>query len=423
MKKLITLALMLTAFCGVSMATTYTVVGNNATIFEDTWAPTQTANDMALVSGSLYRKTYSGVSLTAGTLEYKIAEDHAWSNAHPSGVNTSIQIPFNGTYDVVFEYTVGNDAGTCELILKSNVYLIYNSGSGWKVGDKLSYNSTSKTHSLEFEGSKEMLFAFTTKESTKGDSYSSWDNSYVVRPNSANNYDVYIERMAGSTNNSSGKVWFIKDAADYTITWTPASQSFVLNAEATITVNASAGWATFSLGSDGNDHGYTVSGADAFYVASTSDGKAVLTSIASGKKIPTYPNGIMLKKIGGGDVTITTTEESDVTLTDNMLQGSGHYSDWDLNNSGYTGYYLYNGASGLGFYPANTGNMSPYKAFLRVPTGSARDFFSFEEETTGIKQTTAKVQQTNEYFNLAGQRVAQPTKGLYIVNGKKVIMK
>ncbi len=29
----------------------------------------------------------------------------------------------------------------------------------------------------------------------------------------------------------------------------------------------------------------------------------------------------------------------------------------------------------------------------------------------------------SEYFNLAGQRVAQPTKGLYIVNDKKVVIK
>jgi len=27
------------------------------------------------------------------------------------------------------------------------------------------------------------------------------------------------------------------------------------------------------------------------------------------------------------------------------------------------------------------------------------------------------------FYNLAGQRVAQPAKGLYIVNGKKVIIK
>ena len=28
-----------------------------------------------------------------------------------------------------------------------------------------------------------------------------------------------------------------------------------------------------------------------------------------------------------------------------------------------------------------------------------------------------------KFYNLAGQRIAQPTKGLYIVNGKKYIVK
>ena len=34
-----------------------------------------------------------------------------------------------------------------------------------------------------------------------------------------------------------------------------------------------------------------------------------------------------------------------------------------------------------------------------------------------------KGQTDGEFYNLAGQRVAQPTKGLYIVNGKKVVIK
>jgi hypothetical protein len=29
----------------------------------------------------------------------------------------------------------------------------------------------------------------------------------------------------------------------------------------------------------------------------------------------------------------------------------------------------------------------------------------------------------NEYFDLQGRKVANPTKGLYIVNGKKVVIK
>ena len=41
---------------------------------------------------------------------------------------------------------------------------------------------------------------------------------------------------------------------------------------------------------------------------------------------------------------------------------------------------------------------------------------------TGI-ETVKAVETKGEFFNLAGQRVAQPTKGLYIVNGKKAIIK
>ena len=40
--------------------------------------------------------------------------------------------------------------------------------------------------------------------------------------------------------------------------------------------------------------------------------------------------------------------------------------------------------------------------------------------------STVKAEKTvaaGEYFNLAGQRVQQPAKGLYIVNGKKVMVK
>ena len=44
---------------------------------------------------------------------------------------------------------------------------------------------------------------------------------------------------------------------------------------------------------------------------------------------------------------------------------------------------------------------------------------------TAIQSVAAKQSKAaaNEYFNLAGQRVAQPTKGLYIVNGKTVVIK
>ena len=47
-----------------------------------------------------------------------------------------------------------------------------------------------------------------------------------------------------------------------------------------------------------------------------------------------------------------------------------------------------------------------------------------KDDATGIDATLVNSEKVNsQYFNLAGQRVAHPAKGLYIVNGKKVIVK
>ena len=48
----------------------------------------------------------------------------------------------------------------------------------------------------------------------------------------------------------------------------------------------------------------------------------------------------------------------------------------------------------------------------------------FGGETTGIENAVKSEEiKDKSYFNLAGQRVAQPTKGLYTVNGRKVVIK
>ena len=50
------------------------------------------------------------------------------------------------------------------------------------------------------------------------------------------------------------------------------------------------------------------------------------------------------------------------------------------------------------------------------------DIILVKKDGTAISAVKAqKSAAADEYFNLAGQRIAQPTKGLYIVNGKKII--
>ena len=69
-----------------------------------------------------------------------------------------------------------------------------------------------------------------------------------------------------------------------------------------------------------------------------------------------------------------------------------------------------------------TATINSFRAYLTGVNG-AREI-TFEDETTGLTDVSSKTSDgRGECFNLAGQRVAQPTKGLYIVNGKKVIVK
>ena len=114
-----------------------------------------------------------------------------------------------------------------------------------------------------------------------------------------------------------------------------------------------------------------------------------------------------------------------------------------------TNYYL----KGDGSFVSVKGyvNIKNNKCYLALPTSmvsvaastrSSADSFIFEEPeviklpisfrsiendgdgTTGIKDHSSKFNvQSDAYYTLQGQRVMNPGKGLYIKNGKKVIIK
>ena len=86
-------------------------------------------------------------------------------------------------------------------------------------------------------------------------------------------------------------------------------------------------------------------------------------------------------------------------------------------------------SGGKFWYSKGLTKMKAFRAYFEfadvlasVEGSSAPVFISFDNETTGIKnveQTTGD----NKYYNLNGQYVENPGKGLYIQNGKKVIIK
>jgi len=67
-------------------------------------------------------------------------------------------------------------------------------------------------------------------------------------------------------------------------------------------------------------------------------------------------------------------------------------------------------------------NIKSFRAYLTAVDEAAREI-SFEGDVTGIENLTPALSQgEGAWYDLQGRRIAQPTKGLYIVNGKKVFV-
>ena len=77
-----------------------------------------------------------------------------------------------------------------------------------------------------------------------------------------------------------------------------------------------------------------------------------------------------------------------------------------------------------GFYPVSTGLTIPaHKAYLTA-TGSMARSLSIDGEVTGILNVDSYVNAIPaEFYSIHGVKVARPTKGIYISNGKKVVIK
>ena len=97
-------------------------------------------------------------------------------------------------------------------------------------------------------------------------------------------------------------------------------------------------------------------------------------------------------------------------------------------------YVLSNGANGVGFYGAilnqqgNTAFLNnSHKAYLPMPEGAGgiKSYsFRFEEGTTGISEVKGENGEVKVIYDLTGRRVEAITApGIYIVNGKKVLVK
>lgn len=88
-------------------------------------------------------------------------------------------------------------------------------------------------------------------------------------------------------------------------------------------------------------------------------------------------------------------------------------------------YTLQNGSSGIGMYKYIGDNIPGFRAYLpyTAPAGGSALRMVFDDVTTGIEGIEVNDGGKTAIYDLSGRRVSRMTKGLYIVNGKKVFIK
>lgn len=108
----------------------------------------------------------------------------------------------------------------------------------------------------------------------------------------------------------------------------------------------------------------------------------------------------------------------------------GTYEKKDIvsDDGSSTQYYCFMAADGemagkFVHVKTNPVTMNPYRAYMVVEGAAARELdLVIDGVSTGIKNMKVGTDD-NVYYDLQGRRVLYPTKGLYIVNGRKVIIK
>ena len=197
------------------------------------------------------------------------------------------------------------------------------------------------------------------------------------------------------------------------------------------------GYVTFS-----GPHTYTIAShtdngtTPTVYYASAENAGSITLSETTNNRIPAC-QGVIIKGAAGDVLTLKSVEEQ-TTVSNNLLVANlAAYAlpvTTTINMGSDATYYNYimvadGGSNAVFKHTSGSGDLSANKAFLRTTTNvtaSARGLeLNFGEgDVTGISEIEKLRNVGNEkFFDLQGRLVAQPTKGLYIVNGKKVIIK
>lgn len=251
----------------------------------------------------------------------------------------------------------------------------------------------------------------------------------------ATNYDGNPNNNKGTDNSykSEAFVFTTGEAGNYVFTLTgrggrtTVKDFSIKKAPETISVTVtSAGMATFCSAYPLDFTGLNVKAYTASLTGEEENKTVLLTRVY---QVPAN-TGLVLR--GDANTYTVPVIASAETITGNLMMGTLATTAVDASTGSSFNYMLSAGDNGVGFYKVAAATTSAAgKAYLHTDValkddsgnGTSRVSVSYsDEEATGIADVKGKTTTDNRYYNLQGQRVL-PTKGLYIKEGKKVIIK
>ncbi|MBR6846424.1 MAG: hypothetical protein IKM92_07475 [Bacteroidaceae bacterium] len=173
---------------------------------------------------------------------------------------------------------------------------------------------------------------------------------------------------------------------------------------------------------------FSGTGVTPYYVSAVATGTVTLTA-ATDACTWDYCGYILQGAEGTYDVPVTTSASYPSAT---YLKGTNNY-ECNLPREGEEDKYIYifaKDGEDIGFYYLNGKNytLAAHRAYLLTdsdirPASGARVALNFDDGDPTAVVSVGESKQDNVYYNLNGMRVTNPSKGVYVVNGKKVIIK
>lgn len=220
---------------------------------------------------------------------------------------------------------------------------------------------------------------------------------------------LYVPSASLSAYQSSGSSW---------------TKFATITDKVSITLNELDGtfYATYCTTADLDFSG--LSGVKAYVAAGRgSDDKGDYVELEQVTSVPAGTGILLIGERGTCEVPFVLTDEP---IEDNLLVGTLTPQELQTTtDDGHTNYVLGSKNGAVGFYKTQPGTIAAHKAYLQLPSGASGVRLVFGDGfTTAIDQPSLQPSSSGApVYNLSGQRVAAPQRGIYVVGGKKVVIK